>query len=255
MQSSYKVIKNYSVNDQGSVQIVTQVNSTQNEELKETNAKIFIESYEALARTMLENARLQADSMLRKAYEEARILEEEASEKGYKEGLEKGYSEGYNEGYNKAYEEGYEKNMQIALAEGEKIKNNADSILNSCKAYHDNYLIEKENEIRNIIFNIVESVLKAEVKDKDGLNSMIYDALNYAKNSKSIVIKINSLYADALKEKVDDWKKLLPYKGDMFIIEDNSIEDGTAIIERESGMIKISIDSALEKIKEVIFEN
>ena len=64
MLSSYNVIKSNSVVTNGNVEIntdVINVSSDKKKELGEKNAKNFIESYEVLARTMLENSRRQSN--------------------------------------------------------------------------------------------------------------------------------------------------------------------------------------------------
>lgn len=252
MQSLYKVIKNTSVVEDGEKEIVTDFQSKnviQQKELGEINAKMFIDSYEELARTMVENARRQSDEFLSKAFTESERMGKEAYEKGYNEGKQTGY----NDGFNKAYEEGYQKNFDKATAEGEAIKNNADNVLKNSIEEKERYFKEKEEEIKNLIVNCVEAVLKREVKDEDGLNSVIFQALSKVKNTKTFIIKSNKIYCDELKNKVELWKEQLPFKGDMFIIPDESMEQGKAVIEIDNGKIELSIEDAVEKIKEIVF--
>ncbi|EFG88175.1 hypothetical protein CLCAR_2168 [Clostridium carboxidivorans P7] len=108
MQSSYRIIKNTRVDEDGLKKIITEFETKEEVEQKnlaETNAKTFIDSYENLAKTMLENARKQSDGLLSKAFIEAERLQKEAYEKGYDEGMQKGYDDGFN----KSYEDGYKK--------------------------------------------------------------------------------------------------------------------------------------------------
>lgn len=251
MQSSFKVIKNTSIVEDGLKSIVTEFEPKaviQQKELAETNAKMFIDNYEELAKTMVENARKQSDKLLSKAFGEAEKLEKDAYEKGYNEGKETGY----NDGFNKAYEEGYQKNYDKALAEGEAIKNNADNVLKSALEEKERYLNDKEKEIRNLIVNSIEAILKREVKDQEALNSVVYEALSTVKNTKTFIIKSNKIYCEEFKSKVELWREQLPFKGDMFIIPDESINEGNAVIEIDNGKIEISIENAMEKIKEII---
>jgi flagellar assembly protein FliH len=258
MQSSYKVIKNTSVSQDGLKEIVTDFEKReeiqqkmQQKEWAETNARMFIDSYENLAKAVLENARNQSDDLLSKAFSEAEKLEKEAYEKGYSEGNQRGCDDGFN----KAYEEGYKKNLEKALEEGEIIKNNADNILRSAMEEKERYLKEKQEEIKSLIINCVECVLKREVRDKDALNDVIFDALSKVKNTKTFIIKSNEMYCEELKNKVELWKEQLPFRGDIFIIPDNDVEDGKAIIERENGKIVLSVDMAMEKIKDIVLND
>lgn len=253
MQSSYRIIKNTSVDEDGLKKIVTEFETkeaVEQKNLAETNAKTFIDSYENLAKTMLENARKQSDDLLSKAFTEAERLQKEAYEKGYNEGMQKGYDDGFN----KSYEDGYKKNLEKAQAEGQLIKDNADNILRTCKEEKEIYLKEKEQEIRNLIVNCVEAVLKREVKDEAALNDVIFQALSTIKNTKTFIIKSNEIYCGELKNKVELWKEQLPFRGDIFIIPDKDVEIGKAIIERENGKVVVDVNIAMDKIKEIVLK-
>lgn len=257
MQSSYRIIKSSSVISNKPKEIITEFEEKEvQEEIQqkinqkeetEANAKNFIDSYENLAKNMIENARRQSEEILSAAYVEAERLEKEAYEKGYNLGNEKGYSDGFN----KAYEDGYKSNLDKAVAEGEAIKNNADNVLKSCVEEKDRYLKEKEAEIRNLIFNCTETILRREVKDKEALNALIFEALSEVKNSKSIVIKSNKIYCEEFNRNIEQWKSQIPLKADIFVIPDESTEEGSAVIERDSGKVAVSIDTAMEKLKEI----
>lgn len=255
MQSLYKVIKNTSVVNNGKKEIVTQYVPPAEEEvevLKEVNVKEFIESYENLAKTMLEKARRQGESIISKAYEEAEKIEGEA----YPTAYEKGYKEGSEKGYKEAYEEAYEKNITKVREERENIIKEAQQIsenmIKSAKEEYIQYLNDKKEEIRFLIENIVQCVFKREIKDKDALNSAIMETLENVKNSKTVIVKCKSIYEEELNKTIDLWKIQNAFKGDIFLIVDDSLEEGKVIIEKDNGKIVISKESALEKIKEII---
>ncbi|WP_242949491.1 hypothetical protein [Clostridium pasteurianum] len=83
---------------------------------------------------------------------------------------------------------------------------------------------------------------------------MIYDAVNESKNSTLIIIKCSKLHTASLTEAVELWKKQIPLKGEIFVIEDNSVSDGSTIIEKDNGKIEIGIDIGLENIKEEVMK-
>lgn len=255
MQSSYRVIKNSSVVKEGNKSIVTSFEGKyeiQQKELGEVNARTFIDSYENLARTMVDDARKQRDSILSQAYAEAERIEKEAYENAYQRGYSEGSENGYNDGFNKAYEEGYKTNVHRAMQEEEFIKGNADNILKTCIAEKERYIVEKEKEIKDLIINTVESILKREVKDKDGLNSIIFQALSKVKNTKTFIIKSKAIYCEEFKGQVEIWKEQLPFSGDIFIIPDESIEEGSAIIERDNGKVVVGVDIAMDRVREIL---
>lgn len=251
MQSSFNVIKDNSVINSGEKKIETYFKPKTFEEQKNSldeGSKAMVESYESIGKIIMENARSQVDAIMKKAYENAEAMHQEAYEKGFELGKQ--------EGYDAAYEEGYKKNMEQAYAEAQNLilaaKEAADNMIASAKMEHERYLKEKEQEIRHLVMNAVESMLKREVKDPEALDRIVFEALSGALNTESFVVKVNSLHYDSLKNNVEHMKNTLPFKGDIFIVIDDSLEDGSAVIQRDSGKMEVSVENALDKLREML---
>lgn len=246
MLSSFNVIKNSRIIEQGNRQIDTQhseeITTTINEQSTNTS-KANMESYENIAKSILENARRQSDNIMSKTYLEASEIKQQA----HKDGLEQGYKEGYEKAYNEA--------MSIAEQEVDAMRAEADSILIRGKNEYNKYLGDKEQELKNLIINVVESILKREVKEPEALNEMIFHVLQEEKNSKSYIIKCNNSHIVAIKDQIEQWKLKLAFKGDIFLIEDNFLDEGTAVIEKETGKSIVSIAYGIEKIIEVFHQD
>lgn len=246
MQSSFKVIKNTSVIKQGSKEITTEFNSdnysnnNRHGYSNDENSNLNLESYENLAKSILENAKMQGEKILCGAYQETDEI------------LQKANSKGYEEGYSKGYSDGNEKIIAPATEEAKGIIANAEAILLSAKKEYEIYIEEKEKEIKEFILIAVENILKQRVESSDALNDMVLSAITNSKNVKLFIIRTNSLYFSELKSHVAQWKTQLGYKEDIIIIEDNSIEPGSAIIEKDNGKIVVGIDKGLEKLKEIL---
>ncbi|APQ77389.1 flagellar assembly protein FliH [Clostridium botulinum] len=256
MQSLYKVIKKSSVVRQGEEKIKTNYKKPvslekeieKEKEIEEENSKKFIDSYENLARNILENARKKSEEFLSKAYAEAEVVEEEAFKKGHEEGFHKGSEEGKKSGYEEAYEAYIEKGKNAY----EEMVQKSNKLLLDTEAQYNSYLKEKEEEVRNLVLTIVEEVLKHEVKDKSSMNEIIYEKLEESKKSATFIVKSNTNYYEEIKAKSEFWKNQLPYRGEIFVIEDISLKDGEVIIETEQGKVIASLDTALDKIKELL---
>ncbi|ERI91248.1 hypothetical protein HMPREF1982_03207 [Clostridiales bacterium oral taxon 876 str. F0540] len=252
MQSSYNVIKNNTVKPTGLREIVTNIDIEKAVDPEiEKNTKPYIENYENLAKNILENARRQSEQIKLKAFDEIRILEQEALDKAEqlkKEAFEKGFTEGQQEGFNKAYYE----TIDSAKQEAEYIISNAHEVLNNAKTEYENYLSEKTREIGELVLSISRNVIKREIEDKGMINEMILNALETSKNSKNFIIRCNSLHIDELKSQVDNWKEQLGFFGDIFILKDNSLEPGNAVIDKGNGRIVVGIDYALLRIKDIL---
>ena len=245
MQSSFNVIKNSRVIEQGNREINTQLSKASGGAIMDENHGIKIanmESYENIARNILENARRESEKIISKAYVDA----SDAKIQAYNQGLEEGYKEGYENGYNEAIDK--------AMEAAEAVKAEADSILMAAKGEYNQYLIEKEHQIKALVVSIAESILKREIREPDALNEMIFHTLKTERNTKSYVIKSNNSHFTMIREQVESWKNKLAFQGDIFVIEDNFLDEGTAVIEKESGKSIVSVSYGIEKIKEVFQE-
>lgn len=245
MQSSINVIKNSRVVKQGDKEINTQLREVTKEGfMVEDNGskRDIMESYEKIASNIVENARLQSEKIISKAFVDAA----EAKTQAYKEGLEEGHKKGYENGYNEA--------MVTSRSDAENIKTMADDLLASAKDEYNKYLTDKEQQIKALVVSIAENILKREIVEKNALNEMIFNTLKTERNIKSYIIKSNSCHFDSIKEQIEEWKRKLAFQGDIFVIEDNFLDDGTAVIEKDTGKNIVSIAYGLEKIVQVFQE-
>lgn len=252
MPSSFRVIKNNSIAEKHEKVIETNFEEIKERAVNEGNARTFMESYESLSKSMIENARRQSRDILLKAYEEADNTIRNADD-AYKKSYEKGYTEGSEKGYNDAYEEAYRKNIKAAGDEIENMKQNAENMLSQARKEYDDYLTAKEDEIRNIIFEICKGVLKQEVKEADALNNMILSAISEIKGGQTIIIRCHPNRSLFIKEEIEAWKKQSAFSGDLFVIGDASVEEDSVVIEKENGKITTGIDAAISKIKEIVY--
>jgi flagellar assembly protein FliH len=256
MQSLYNVIKVNNVIPLGRKEIQTEFimpqriraahepirNDAANEICADYESlKAKIESYEALARKMIENARRESEGLISKAYEEARKIEKDAYHKGYNEGTEAGYREAY------------EQTLPQSITEAEAIINNANSVLFDAKLQYETYMENRKDEILNLAIAMSEQILKRELKSKDGLNELVYEAVKASRNAETFIIRTSKQYIEEIKEKLQNWKESLGLKGEVFVVGDDSITEGNAIIEKNNGKIEVGIDAGLNNIRQELF--
>lgn len=241
MQSSFKVIKNSRVVEQGNREIKTQQREvTYGEIMSEEHGtqRDNMESYENVVENILQNARAESEKIISKAFVDAADAK----------------IQGFNEGKMEGYENGYNQAMVKAMADAEIVKAMADSILTAAKGEYNQYLIDKQQNIKDLIVSIAENILKREVVEKDALNEMIFNTLKAERNIKSYIIKSNSAHFATIEEQIEDWKRKLAFQGDIFVIEDNFLDDGTAVIEKDTGKSIVSIAYGIERIIEAFQE-
>lgn len=253
MLLSSSVIKNTKVIEQGKKEIITdssveikQQSLEDIEDILKQNGNGIFEGVDKIANTIIESAKKAAEDLREKSIEEAKKIQQDA--------YEKGFNEGKQDGYNKAYGETVEKGkIEIenykSLAEA-----NASNMMISAKFNYEKYVVDKQEEIKKLALSIASHILKREVINEDGINDMIFKAVEDSKNSDLIVIKCNTNHHKSVSDAAILWKQSLPISGEIFVIEDNYIDEGQAFIEKDNGKVKVGIDIGLEKIKEEILK-
>ncbi|WP_010236644.1 FliH/SctL family protein [Clostridium arbusti] len=251
MLLSSSIIKNTKVIEQGKKEIITDGNIEEKqqslEEIKhiiKNNGEENIDKFEKIAKAIMDKAKAEAEGIKTKAISDAEIMKNEAYNKGYEEGKHTGYKDAYDETIGKS------------KAEAENITTNAEKnaseLVSNAKLEYEKYLLDKRVDVKELALSIASQILKKQVKEEDGIDDMIYDAVSTLKNNMLITIKCSKLHHNSLNEKVEIWKRQIPLKGEIFVIEDNFLGDDSVVIEKDNGKIQLGITTGLEKIKEEI---
>ncbi|MFA6940973.1 MAG: hypothetical protein WCQ54_08345 [Clostridiaceae bacterium] len=186
------------------------------------------------------------NSVYQNALKEAEKIIENSkldSKKAYKAAFEKGYKEGFKKGAEDAAIEA-EKRNKTAMDKIEDLYNKAVSEYNK-------YLSEKENEIKKLITKIVKNVLKRELGFSDSLNEVIIDALNQEQGSK-VIVRCNEKYCNSLRNRIDNWKRETGSNLDVFIIDDITINDNSAVLVKDEGRAILDMDRVMDNVGKII---
>ena len=267
MQSSYSLIKN-GLATTGERKVITTeyVSKAQNaameeekkkqmeEELKreEEEAKApkidpeeLLKRYEEIGKRIIQDAENEKKALLLRIQMEASNAEKDAYEKGYEQGIQNGYDDGYK----KAYDETIE-NAQKQAAD---IVGKAEELLRSAQADYADYLDRKKTEVIKLALNIAESITRTTLSESDALNGIIEDAFKISKGEESIILRANSIHIEELKKNCERWKLSYAIKNEIFVITDDSMEPGNAILEKPSGIVKVGVDIGMEQVEKAIF--
>ncbi|QAA31676.1 FliH/SctL family protein [Clostridium manihotivorum] len=248
MQSSYSVIKSNSVTSGTSKKINTDyeqrdlIEDMLNNDPEE--AARMVESYKNIGDNIIRNAQRQKEKMLEAAYVQAQDIEREAYERGYKQGTENGYEDGYREAY--------DKNIELARNEADSIISNANNILFQAKQEYEQYLEAKKEEIIRLSVEMTEKILRERLGSDNGLNSIVENVIAESKGTQTFIIKCNVIHVEAIKTQLELWKNKFVIKGEIFVIEDSSLEPGNAIVEKENGLVVVGIDISMNKLLEAL---
>lgn len=243
MLLSSRVIKNKKIIEQEEKKIITSDITINHIEEKLNNNDKIDSKINILGEEIIKAAKEKANNILRDAQKKAKDIEEKAYNSGYKTGKSFGYEEGIKKGNNEA-----KKYLEVA-------DKKANEIILYAKKEYQNYLHDKKDEIKNMILNITEKILKKKINEEDAIDNMIFEVLENSKRVKTFIIKCNENNFEELKSKVDFWKTKLPYKAEFFIIKDEDVKLGSAVIEKDNGKIIVGIELAFEKIKKIVEES
>lgn len=195
---------------------------------------------------IIKNAQIEADKIIDDAKETAKqevsSIEKQAYEKGHAQGLKNGYEDGYKD----VYEEHVTKAEQKAT----EIVENANKILIQANKEVSNYMKEQKSNILNMSISIAEQVLREKFEDVSVMENLIENIITEYELKENFVIKVNPMYKESLEKQIQNLKESHRINSDVFVLEDESIQTGNAVIDNMNGSLIVGIDGVLEKIKE-----
>ncbi|WP_252233984.1 FliH/SctL family protein [Clostridium sp. ZS1] len=255
MQSSYSIIKKNCALDAEKKKISTEYVSKKielDENFEEVQEEVYskeevealIAKYEEIGKRIIQDANNEKQGIILRGTMQAQNLEKEAYEKGYEEGLQNGYDDGYK----KAYDE----NIDLAKAKSQEIIDKAEDVLRSANENYAKYLEDKKSDILKLSLEIAKNILRKELGHEDSMNLLVEEAIQLSKDEENLIIKCNSFHAEELKSQVNRWKISYSIKDEIFILNDDFIEPGNAIIEKPNGKVIVGFDIGMEAIKKEI---
>lgn len=257
MQSSYSLIKK-GFAKQGEEKVISTEYVSKKiayEETEEVEAEVveegpkidleeLLQRYEDIGQRIIRDAKKEKQVIVLKAQMDSDVAEKKAYEKGHEQGLQNGYDDGYK----KAYDE----TINVAEAEATEIRNKAELLLKSAHENYLEYLENKKSEIVKLALEIAEGITRNALSKDDSMNLIIEEAFKISKGEDNVILKANSIHVKELKSEVERWKMSYGIKNEIFIITDDFMEPGNAILEKPSGIVKVGIDIGMEQIRKEI---
>ena len=204
--------------------------------------EVEIENARKIHGEVIQNTEIEKSNIIQRAIEEANNIKKQAYEEGHSQGLQNGYEDGYKEAY--------EENIKKAKLESQRIIQEATDILIDSKQKVTEYIKNNRKQIIELSITIAEKVLKDKFNDVDSMNKIIDYAIREYETKENFVIKVNSIYVENINSQIYTLKNEKFIKGEAFVIEDDSVTQGNAIIETDKGRLIVGVDSVLEKVKE-----
>jgi flagellar assembly protein FliH len=259
MQSSYSLIKKASVK-QGEHKVVSTKYISKNlvaEEIEEEkedeiilkvpeiDPEELLRRYEDIGQRIIQDAKKEKQVIALRAQMDANVAEKNAYNKGYEQGLQNGYDDGYK----KAYDE----TIDAAKSEAADIVSKAELLLKSAHENYLKYLDDKKVEVVKLSLEIAGCVAQKTLSNDDSMNLIVEEAFKISKGEDNVILKANSIHIEELKSQVERWKIAYGIKNEIFVLIDDFMEPGNAILEKPSGIVKVGVDIGMEQIRKALF--
>ena len=98
--------------------------------------------------------------------------------------------------------------------------------------------------------SIAEKVLRRNFEDEESMDLLILDVIKEYELKENFVIRVNPIYKESLDKQILELKENNLINKDVFILSDEAVDKGNALIESLNGKLVIGIDDVIGKIKE-----
>jgi flagellar assembly protein FliH len=247
-----KIVKSNDIMIKGQISLndICEEEKNQNEEVEpqidvaqieaELNQKVI--DTQAKCDEILNDANMQSEKILEESKQKSLEIEKKAYEEGYQQGTKNGYEDGYKEAY--------EENIEKAKLESSQIIENANRVLLEANEKVLAYMKENKKNILAISVNIAKRVLGEYFKDESSMDSLLVDVIKEYELKENFVIRVNNLYKESIENQILELKKHNYVGDEIFVLLDDSIENGNAVIECEKARLVVGVDEVMSKIKE-----
>lgn len=253
LYSNTKIIKAEDVIFKGKKTIkINMVNSNEEIEIPMNIEEELMKKEEAIVLKVKE-AEEKYDEIIKSAEEEGLKIIETSKNDALdieKKAYEQGHSQGVQNGYEDGYKEAYEDNIEKANIECSEIIQMANDTLFDAKEHVVSYIKENKAQILKLSISIAEQVLREKFNDVSSMDNIVNDIIKEYELKENFVIKVNPLYKESLDKQIMTLKENYKVNGDVFVLADESVEQGNAVIDTLKGRLIVGIDCVLDKLKE-----
>jgi len=147
-----------------------------------------------------------------------------------------------------AAKEGYNAGVEKAKGDIEQVKTSIQSFLNAKQEVFD-YIAP---DILEISIDIARKIIKKEIEqDPDLVLGLIMDVLKtISKEEPKVTIKVNPSQLALARENLPKMITTIGLDAKVNIISDDTIEEGSCILQTKNGIVDATVDTQLEIIKE-----
>jgi flagellar assembly protein FliH len=186
-------------------------------------------------------------SELKAQLETQRKQAENALQDAYGKGMTQGKEQGKQQGYTEAKEEFDER----VAALQQKVHEVCTTVANEKLRL----LQESENTCIRLSFAVAKKVVKQEVdENREIVCNVIKDALGYISSYDGLRVRVHPADADTLSGKQGFWHELTGDNDRVRVVEDETIQQGGAVVESHFGDVDARIGVQLSEINQLVEE-
>ncbi|MGD6793721.1 flagellar assembly protein FliH [Metabacillus indicus] len=206
------------------------------------NPEMVMHQAKADADQLLEHARVQADRILMQAKDEQ---EKWISEKKQQE------LEAREEGF----QAGFETGRQEALQQYSSFLSEAKTIVEQAKEDYIEKVSQSEETIINLAVKLSEKIMYIKLEEHPAcFADLVKKALHEVREHPEIKVFVNPLYYSRLLKQKSELEDVLLSKADLFIYPDESLQEGSCVIESPSGTMDAGVDAQLNQLKKSMLQ-
>lgn len=151
------------------------------------------------------------------------------------------------------YQEGYQAGKNESLAEYERLLNQARSIIHLAEQEGEAILAQSEPKVLRLGLVTASKVIRQELSESDVYINIVKKVLQEAKEQPLIRINSNPADYEKLQKYKDELRLIIDTKAELTFYPDESLTEGSCIIETPFGKIDASVDSQLETLRHSLF--
>jgi flagellar assembly protein FliH len=204
-------------------------------EQKTNEAQKIKQEAEDYAEKTTTEADQRSKQLFSEAEERVAAIEQEARDKGHREGREAGYQEG--------------------KTEVDRLVEHLHKIINSAIEKRSEIIDESETQLINLVLQISQKVVKViSENQKNVVVNNVIQALRKLKTRNDVVIRVNLEDVNLASDHVKDFMRMVENVKSITVVEDSSVDKGGCVIETDFGEIDARISSQLNEIQQRILE-
>lgn len=202
---------------------------------------------------ILKEASNEASKIISDAKKNAQDEIARCKETGYKEGYNSGMETGKSQGYTEGYESGKTEVTEVLKKQNEAAVNEIAHMLQKIETEKKDIISQYEKDLTKLAIDIAEKIIRHKIHSEDGaVAAIIENVIKDYRNAEWIKVYISGQDAIAVQADKKLINELNKISDDVKIEASEELEEGSAIVETQDGIVDAGINTQLKNLKEMV---